>query len=277
MNSPNLRDEQEDRRGGIWDYVSPSRINAWLRCPLAFRLRYVDGIVSPPSVSQFVGKTVHRGLENFYRQRQQRVLLSAAEITAHLRNQWDGSVVAEGVRFASSAAEQVARQQSLQLVEAYLDQVPFDEPRPMGVETRLEAPLRDPVSGENFGLSLVGVLDLVLPGPAGPVIRDFKTTSRGGECLEITHELQLSAYSYLHRENFSVPEEGLEIHNLVKTKLPRVENHRFAPRTQAHYLRLFAIIRAYLDSLDSGTYVIRPNHLCGACEFSRTRCAQWTG
>ena len=31
-------------RGGVWEYISPSRLNLWLRCPLAFRLQYIDGI-----------------------------------------------------------------------------------------------------------------------------------------------------------------------------------------------------------------------------------------
>ena len=34
------------RGNGIWDYVSPSRLNLWLKCPLAFRARYIDGIIS---------------------------------------------------------------------------------------------------------------------------------------------------------------------------------------------------------------------------------------
>ena len=50
------------------------------------------------------------------------------------------------------------------------------------------------------------------------MITDFKTTSRGGELLEITHELQLSAYNYLFRRASPIPEEALEIRNLVKTK-----------------------------------------------------------
>ena len=271
------QDEMESQSAGLWDYVSPSRLNLWLKCPLAFRLRYVDGIWTPPSVSQFIGRTVHRALENYYAHRQKSIKLSPVEVSQWLRDQWEEAVDSDGVRFDSSAAAQAARQQSLDLVSAYLAQVPSDEPRPLAIETMLEAALLDPVTGENLGLPLVGVIDLVLPGVEGAVIADFKTTSRGGELLDITHELQLSAYSYLYRRKFPWPEEALEIRNLVKTKQPRVENHRFVRRTQAHYRRLFAIVRAYLDALDSRKYVIRPNHLCAACEFARSHCAQWVG
>ncbi len=278
MNSSILaRGELEGRRGGIWDYVSPSRINLWLKCPLAFRLRYIEGIRTPPSASQFVGKTVHRGLEIYYRHRQQNVRLPAAEVMERLLAQWDESVAADGIRFTTPAAQAAARQQSLDLVQVYLTQLPADEPRPLAIETALDAPLIDPVTKGSLGVPLVGVIDLVLPGADGAIITDFKTTSRGGELPELTHELQLSCYSYLFRQTSPLPEEALEIRNLVKTKVPRVENHRYGPRSQAHYLRLFAIIRAYLDALDTGNYFIRPSLLCAACEFRSSHCAQWTG
>ncbi len=271
------RAELEGRTGGIWDYVSASRLNLWLKCPLAFRLKYVDGVRTPPSSSQFVGKTVHRGLEIYYRHRQQNVRLPAAEIAEMLVAQWEEAVAAEGVKFSTASDEVAARQQSLDLVRTYLQQLPNDEPRPLAIESVLEAPLLDPVSGQSLGIPLVGVIDLVLPGADGAIITDFKTTARGGELLEISHELQLSAYSYLHRQTSPLPEEALEIRSLIKTKTPRIEHHRYGPRSHSHYLRLFSVIRAYLDALDAGTYFIRPSHLCAACEFSRMQCLQWTG
>ena len=105
----------------------------------------------------------------------------------------------DGIRFTTPAAESAARQQSLDFVRAYLAQLPADEPRPMAIETALEVPLLDPVTGSSLGVPLVGVIDLILPGAEGAIITDFKTTSRGGELPELTHELQLSCYSYLFR------------------------------------------------------------------------------
>jgi hypothetical protein len=224
-----------------------------------------------------VGRTVHRALEIYYRHRQQNVRLPVEEVGQRLLAQWDEAAVADGVRFSTFDAETAARQQSLDLVQVYLAQLPADEPRPLAIETALEAPLIDPLSGVRLGIPLVGIIDLILPGADGAIIIDFKTTSRGGDVLGISHELQLSAYSYLLRQTSPFPEEGLEIRNLVKTKVPRVETHRYEARSKSHFLRLFAVIRAYLDALDSGDYFIRPSHLCAACEFSRSHCAQWTG
>jgi hypothetical protein len=37
---PLSRDALATRAGGVFDYVSASRLNLWLKCPRAFRLRY---------------------------------------------------------------------------------------------------------------------------------------------------------------------------------------------------------------------------------------------
>lgn len=49
----------EQRQGGVGNYLSPSRLNCWLRCPLAFRLTYIDGIRQPTTPSLFLGRIVH--------------------------------------------------------------------------------------------------------------------------------------------------------------------------------------------------------------------------
>ena len=56
----------QEQRGGLWDYVSPSRLGTWLSCPLKFRLKYVEGMQVPTSPNLFLGKRVHAGLEVFY-------------------------------------------------------------------------------------------------------------------------------------------------------------------------------------------------------------------
>ena len=265
------RDLLAGRTGGVFDYLSASRLNLWLKCPKAFRHKYLDGIQTPTSPAAFVGKAVHTGLECFYRHRQLGFSLSAGDVASRVVDRWDQLVADENVSFTKAANEQECQRQVLALVQVYLQQFPIDEPRPLAVEVAAEAPLMDPTSGENLGIPLVGIMDLVLPGTDGPLIADFKTTSRSGEPLEIVHEIQLSCYSYLFRHASGVQEGGLEIRNLVKTKVPRVQSHRYAARNGRHFSRLFAVIRAYLDDLDSGEFLFRPGLGCGMCDFRR-RC-----
>ena len=268
---------RDSPRAGVWEYVSPSRLSLWLKCPLAFKLRYIDGIVTPPSPALFVGRMVHEALECFYRHRQLGLAVDAEELTGRLKQSWEPSAAAENVVFDSQAQEESCRRQTVELVAHYLEQLPADEPRPLAVETMLEVPLVDPQNGEDLGIPLVGVIDLVLAEETGSLVVDFKTAARSAAPLEITHEIQLSAYAYLLRAKTAGQEAGLEIRQLVKTKKPQVDRHRYEPRSEAHFRRLFAVVRAYLDDLDQGRFVFRPGMACQMCEFREMQCRAWGG
>ena len=270
-------DQPQERTRGVWDYISPSRLNLWIRCPLAFRLKYLDGIRTPASPALFVGKRCHSGLEDHYRHRMLGITLSPDEVIRRMDAGWGQAVVDEQMTFESTAGEAALRQQVAALVRAYLAQVPPDEPRPLAVEATMEVPLVDPLTGEDLGIPLLGIVDLVLDDPDGPVVRDFKTSSRSAPPFEVTHEVQLTSYSYLFRRSTGLEEVGLEIHSLIKTKTPKIEGHRYPARTDAHFRRLFGVIREYLDALDCGRFNYRPGWGCAICDFRESHCRQWAG
>ena len=95
--------------------------------------------------------------------------------------------------------------------------------------------------------------------------------------LEITHEVQLTSYAWLFRSASPVPETALEIRRLIKTKTPQIQCHRYAARTDQHFVRLFALIRSYLDDLDRGRFVYRPGLGCSMCDHRDAHCATWAG
>ena len=262
------------RPSGVRDYISPSRLNLWLKCPLAFKLRYVDGVITPTSPAAFVGKVVHAALETHYRHRQLGLTMPVDTLLRQLIDRWEESAAEEGVGFSSVAAEATCRRQAIELVALYVTQLPADEPRPLAVEVTVESPLADPVTGEHLGIPLLGIMDLVLPHADGPEIVDFKTAARSSTTLEIVHEIQLSCYSYLFRRTTGQHESALEIRSLVKTKVPKIDTCRFPARSAAHFRRLFAVIRGYLDDLDSGKFVFRPGLGCDYCQV-RAQCKAW--
>ncbi|MCH7726346.1 MAG: PD-(D/E)XK nuclease family protein, partial [Planctomycetes bacterium] len=243
----------------------------------AFKLRYIDGVRTPPTPSLFQGKRVHSGLETFYRHRQLGIQLEPADVIRRMNDSWDAAVADDGMSFNSTADEEVLKDKAGDLVGAYLNHVPSDEPVPILVETSLEAPLIDPANGEDLGIPLLGIIDLVIDNSNGPVISDFKTAAKSTPPAAISHEIQLTAYSYLFRHAAQRTEAGLEIRSIVKTKTPQIAFHRFAARTDAHFGRLFAVIRGYLDDLHSGRFVFRPGFGCGMCDFRDTRCHTWSG
>jgi hypothetical protein len=92
----------------------------------------------------------------------------------------------------------------------------------------------------------------------------------------ISHEIQLSSYAYLFRRHSRLPESGLEIRSLIKTKQPKVEFHPYPARSKAHLRRLFAVLREYLDALDAGRFNYRPGFGRSMCSF-REQCSRWAG
>ena len=265
------------RPAGVWDYISPSRLNLWLKCPLAFKLRYIDGIRSPTTPALFLGKRVHQGLEIFYHHRQLGIQLEPGDVVRRMNDSWDAAVADEEMTIKSTADAEALQGREGDLVRAYLHYVPDDEPLPTIVETPLEAPLVDPINGEHLGIPLLGIVDLVLDRHDGALLCDFKTAARSTPPSEISHEIQLTAYAYLLRQMTGCQESGLEIRSLVKTKTPQIVFHPFGARTDAHFRRLFAVIRGYLDDLDAGRFVFRPGFSCSMCDFRDSHCGTWRG
>ncbi len=265
------------RYGGVWDYVSPSRLGCWLTCPLRWKLTYLDGIREPTPPSLFLGRRCHRGLEVHYRHRMLGTPLGPDEVLHRMDAGWEQAAAEENVAFASQAEEAALRRQAGELVRTYLAEIPADEARPLAVESAMEAALVDPRTGEDLEIPLLGIADLVLDAAEGPVVIDFKTTARAAPPLEIAHEVQLTGYSYLFRRTTGRREAALEIRSLVKTRQPKIDVHRYPPRTDAHFRRLFAVVREYLDAIRGGRFSFRPGWSCGICPFRESHCRQWGG
>ncbi len=90
-------------------------------------------------------------------------------------------------------------------------------------------------------------------------------------------EIQLSSYAYAYRHATGAKEGQLQIRRLIKTKNPQIETHKYSARTDVHFGRLFALIREYLDALDSGRFNFRPGWGCSMCEHRDAHCRRWCG
>jgi putative RecB family exonuclease len=138
---------------------------------------------------------VHAGLEWYYRHRQFGVDICPDDVCHFLESDWSRSVAAEDMRFESAADETQLQRKAGELIRSYLAKVDGETSRPVAVETAVESPLIDPHSGEDLGIPLVGVLDLVLEEDSGPLIVDFKTAARADQLPELSHEIQLGCYA----------------------------------------------------------------------------------
>jgi hypothetical protein len=219
------------------------------------------------------------GLEIYYRHRMLGITLQPGDVAGRMIDGWDAAVEEDEMIFAKEEDEMAVKKQAVDLAAAYLAHVPDDEPAPKAVEVTMKVPLVDPFTGEDLRISLLGVVDLLLPEDDGQAIIDFKTSSRSAPPHEITHEVQLSCYAYLFRQATGQNESGLEIRSLVKTKTPKIEFHEYPARTEDHLRRLFALIREYIDAIDSGKFNYRPGWGwgCAMCDHRDSHCRRWAG
>jgi len=190
-----MQQEQEEKQTGqVLDYISPSRLSLWMKCPLAFRRRYVEGFQTAPSPALFVGKITHSVLAHIYRLRKAGQECTQDNLPMLVADAWKFGMETEPPFFENDAEEEKSRYQILDLVQAYLSAIPVQEEKPIVIEQRYEVPLIDLTTRENLGIPLVGVLDLVLNEECGQVIVDFKTSSTAS-ISDLAHEIQLTALS----------------------------------------------------------------------------------
>ena len=253
----------------VRDYVSASKLNLWLRCPLAFQRRYLDGIKTEMTPSLFFGRVVHDALDGIYRCAMLGEYATANDVPQIVDDAWKRAMQSEPCDFADDALVTKTKNQVLDVVKAYISTIDIPCERPLAVERKFESPLIDPSTGEDCGI-LVGIADLVLDDEEnGPVVIDFKTASSSSTAsrCELSHEIQLTAYSYLIREFFG-RESSLEIRQLVKKKTPKIITHRYPPRSEEHFARFFGVVREYLDAIDKGSYPPKPSWSCSMCQHS---------
>ena len=259
------------------NYVSPARLSLWLKCPLAFRLRYHQGSVPPISPLTFVREQFDAALGLFHRLAQGQRHLDLRDFRPLLEQSWNRAVSKQSVRFDSPAEETLYRRRFWELFVAYVTSLPQDEPAPLAVMAFMEARLIHPGSGEDLGMPLVARVDLVLDTRPRGTLVDFSIAGPNDEFLEILHEIELSCCAYVYRRNTGVCEQGLEIRRLVRTNPPTVEFHHFPPRQEYHFRRLFAAIAAYREDLRSQRFVARPGPDCADCDYCSNDCPHWTG
>jgi len=136
--------------------------------------------------------------------------------------------------------------------------------------------------------AVAAVLERLRPPAAGEIVIFDPCAGEGRALLQLAHGLRAVPYGIELSEDRAATvrdslrggqghdEGGLEILSLVKTKTPKIEIHRDAPRTDAHFRRLFAVVREYIDGLDSGRLNYWPSFACGMCDH-RDLCAGWSG
>jgi RecB family exonuclease len=255
----------------LTEHVSASRLTTFHSCRLKFFFRYALGLRKPKAPALHIGTTVHEVLKAWNRARWKQQVMTQDQLRAVYAGSWSDEQEYSSVRWEGED-ESEHMEQGWHLLQCYFAQTPIKEnERPEGVEVTVEADLR------KHGLTkLLGIIDLVREG--GRIV-DFKTSGQtpNSERAVHLHETQLACYAVLYRDATGKREQTMELHHLVKTKVPKLVVTPLGPMIEIQQKRLFRLIESYLNGIANEDWVPNPNVMsCACCEYFN-ECRAWGG
>jgi putative RecB family exonuclease len=238
--------------------LSPSRVESFLSCPLAFRFSSIEKLPEPPGIHTTRGSLVHRALELFFAHgaaERTPARLEAALEAALTEYRTDPEFTGLGLD-----ADQVAEFERAcrDLVANYLRMEDPTAVREIGLELRLEAPAD--------GLVLRGIIDrLELDADGELIVTDYKT----GRPPSVNYEQRSLAgvhfYSFLCERVFGRRPRAIRLMYLSTgetiTATPSAQSVRFITT------RTGAVWKAIERACQTGDFRPRPGPLCVGCAF----------
>lgn len=253
--------------GRALDYISASRLNCWQQCRRKHYFRYVADIPSKPSPAMHLGKVVHATLQQWNLWRWDKIPFTRSDLIRAFLQSWRKELSDNPVTWKSDTEHRNLRKKAWELVSTYLATQVINEGEDIaGVEVRLEAKLE--------GLPpIIGIVDLVRDG--GRIV-DFKTAAKSPSESSIAHVhgTQLAIYALLYRHCTGAIEGGLELHHLVKTKVPKVCVSEIDSLGDREIVNVIELLHRYINAVMAEDYTASPSFMCAGCEHLE-RCKQW--
>lgn len=247
---------------GMPSGLSPSKVEAFVSCPQAFRFSAVDRLPEPASTHTAKGTLVHRALELlFVEEAPERTLERAMDCLHQAISELQASADWADLQLGEEeAAAFVAHAE--RLVHGYFA---IEDPRtvhPIGIELRLEV--------EFDGLALRGIIDrLELDADGELVVTDYKTGRTPSVQYERGRLGGVHFYAYLCERLFGRRPARVQLMYLgdptVITAVPTEQSIRFLPKRTA------AVWSAIERAVTMDDFRPRVGALCGSC-FWRDWC-----
>lgn len=264
---------------------SHSRLSSYEKCPLKYRLDYLDGLArGPNSIEAFTGQLVHEVLEWVYLQVREAYVPRVGEALERFTQLWTEQWTPEIRIVKARDTPEQYRAMGAQCLQGYFRRYePFDQDVTVGIEMRLEFPL-DPPHEQHW---ILGFADRISRTAQGVYeIRDYKTGRWVPRQAELDTDRQLAFYEIAirGREEFR---DAREVH-LVWNYLQKNLECR-STRTAAQLLQLRKdTLALVLEIVEKGRlYAAEPargdelfpsntSRLCDWCDF-KTYCPEFGG
>ena len=244
-------------------HISVSQVKMFLRCPLQYKFRYIDGLKIPATGSLLLGKSIHSALEGNYSQKiETKQDLPAENVLALFSDRWEKEV--KETIFDDDEKAGAVKDDGIKLVTVYHQQIaPLIEPRHVEKEFNL--------AFENVSYTLKGIIDLV--DVTGTII-DHKTAKRSMSPDDVASDIQLTCYALAYRSVFGAREKELRFDVMVRTKVPKLQQIP-TTRTDGDIQRFLKILGFVSKAIQSGIfYPCEDRQTCSWCGY-RGLCEKW--
>jgi putative RecB family exonuclease len=238
--------------------LSPSRVESFTSCPLAFRFSSIERLPEPPSPHTTKGTLVHRALELL-------LARAPAERTPPAAHQDLDRAVEELREDPDFAHLDLTHEEEAEfvadahvLVDAYLALEDPTSVRPIGLELQLEAQVG--------GLLMRGIIDRLEEDAGGElVVTDYKTGRSPAVQYEQGRLGGVHFYAYLCEQALGRRPSIIRLmylrDGIIIEARPTERSVRFLPK------RTEAVWRAIARACETGDFKPRPGRLCPLCSF----------
>jgi len=240
--------------------LSPSRVEAFLSCPLSFRFSSIEKLPDLPSVASTRGSLVHRALELLF-------IRPASDRTPAALDRAVENAIAEyrtspDFTLLGLDVDQTAKfdHECRTLAANYLEMEDPTSIREIGLELKLEAPV-----GE---LTLRGIIDrLELDADGELIVTDYKTGRAPSPNWERKSLSGLNFYSFLCESLFGKRPAAIRLMYLSSketiTATPNAQSTRFL------VTRTNAVWKAVATACERDDFRPRQGPLCNYCSYQR--------
>ena len=240
--------------------LSPSRVEAFTSCPMAFRFASIERLPESPSPHTTKGSLVHRVLELLFTQSNAaRTVDTARDCFVRAVDEYSADPEFTMLNLDDAQREAFVAD-AWSLVEAYFRMEDPTMVREIGVELRLEAQVGP--------LALRGIIDrLELDSEGGLVVTDYKTGRAPGLKYEQGRLAGVHFYSFLCEEVLGRRPSAIRLMYLrtgeTITALPSAQSVKFITT------RTTAVWKAVERACNTGTFLPRQGPLCASCSFQQ--------
>ena len=193
--------------------ISASSVNTYLRCPMQWFFRYIEGKKIPPSGSMYLGSQWHKVAENNYTQKiTSKKDKPVAQMKEVFVDFFDRGFKEQEVHLENGEKEKSElKDTGIAITNVYAARL-APQVQPVKVEEKFL------ISVEGIKKQVIGFWDVI---DKDGFVRDNKSKSRTPAQSDVDNDLQLSIYAYAYRQVYGIREKGLTLDCAITTKVPQ--------------------------------------------------------